>query len=330
MLRGWAAWQEGRAALAAGDTDDALALFSRAAEGPSPDGATEPIRRVGQLAIRVDDLRRRRKSHREAEAMLGHAEHQVLNESLASVRVVGRRDDGLLGTDGWSRAPAPLKQPGPSEVASSRDIWQAGAWERLRRALLPNRHSWDRCPSQDCQRRSQHQRFGAARVAWWRGQPPWHRRGTAAARRRPPRGGCLRGPACRGRRTGARCEPARSSPSTCSGRCASPSNDVPVEDWSSGRFRSLFGYLLTHRQPWPPREVLMDVFWPAVAAGGVEEQLERRHPRAAADAAQGNRRPSDRVRPAASTGIHPDLHLWLDVAELDRRVDRGRRLEADR
>ena len=39
-------------------------------------------------------------------------------------------------------------------------------------------------------------------------------------------------------------------------------DDVPVGDWPSARCRSLFGYLLTHREPWPPREVLMDVFWP--------------------------------------------------------------------
>src|SRR6185437_4897510 len=39
-------------------------------------------------------------------------------------------------------------------------------------------------------------------------------------------------------------------------------DDVAVEDWPSARCRSLFGYLLTHREPWPSREVLMDVFWP--------------------------------------------------------------------
>jgi DNA-binding SARP family transcriptional activator len=39
-------------------------------------------------------------------------------------------------------------------------------------------------------------------------------------------------------------------------------DDVAVEDWPSARCRSLFGYLLTHREPWPAREVLMETFWP--------------------------------------------------------------------
>ena len=38
-------------------------------------------------------------------------------------------------------------------------------------------------------------------------------------------------------------------------------DDVAVEDWPSARCRSLFGYLLTHREPWPTREALTAVFW---------------------------------------------------------------------
>ena len=30
-------------------------------------------------------------------------------------------------------------------------------------------------------------------------------------------------------------------------------DDVPVDDWPSGRGRSLFKYLVTHRDPWPRR-----------------------------------------------------------------------------
>jgi DNA-binding SARP family transcriptional activator len=37
---------------------------------------------------------------------------------------------------------------------------------------------------------------------------------------------------------------------------------TPVRRWPSGRGRSLFKYLLTHRHPWPHREALMEVFWP--------------------------------------------------------------------
>jgi hypothetical protein len=46
------------------------------------------------------------------------------------------------------------------------------------------------------------------------------------------------------------------------GRIRVTLNDTPVEDWPSGRGLSLFKYVLTHRDPWPQREVLMEVFWP--------------------------------------------------------------------
>src|SRR4029450_9864889 len=42
-------------------------------------------------------------------------------------------------------------------------------------------------------------------------------------------------------------------------------DDVAVDHWLSGRGRSLFKYLVTHRDPWPRRELLMDAFWPEAA-----------------------------------------------------------------
>ena len=48
---------------------------------------------------------------------------------------------------------------------------------------------------------------------------------------------------------------------------------MPVEDWPSGRGRSLFKYLVTHRDPWPRREVLMDVFWPDAAPAAARNSL---------------------------------------------------------
>ncbi len=259
VLRMWARWQEGRAALAVGDTDDAVALFARAATAPLPEDATDLVRLAGRLATRVEDLRWRRESHREAEAALGHAEHQALEELLASVRVAGRRDDGLPGANGWSRAPPPLKQPGLGEAANSRGTGQAGSWARLRRALLPNRHSGDRCPSQDAN--GGHSISGPARPELPGAAGPLLSPQHAAADGAVPAAGAaavlpvaISQPRTR-----------RSAPELAVrllGPLCVTVNDVPVEDWSSGRCRSLFGYLLTHRQPWPPREVLMEVFWP--------------------------------------------------------------------
>lgn len=135
----WATWQEGRVALVTGDTDDALASFGQAAAADPSGVAAEPIRMAGQLATRVEDLRRRQESHREAEAMLRHAEHQTLNELLACVRAPGQADDGIPGADRWSRAPALLKMPGLAEPRGGRAGW-LWPWTRLR-ARLHGRHS---------------------------------------------------------------------------------------------------------------------------------------------------------------------------------------------
>jgi DNA-binding SARP family transcriptional activator len=103
-------------------------------------------------------------------------------------------------------------------------------------------------------------------------------------------------------------------------------DDVPVGDWPSARCRSLFGYLLTHRVPWPPREVLMDVFWPESSPEASRNSLNV--------ALHGLRRTLRTVtnlpviqHTGGAYGIHPDLQLWLDVEEFENRVENGRRRE---
>ena len=139
MVRMWATWQEGRVALVAGDTDDALASFGRAAAAASGGAAAEPIRRAGQFAMRVAELRREQESHREAEAALSRAEHQVLGELLACVRAPGGRDGGVRGGDRWSEAPAVLKMPGLAESGGAEAVGR-WSWTRLR-GLLPGRQA---------------------------------------------------------------------------------------------------------------------------------------------------------------------------------------------
>jgi DNA-binding SARP family transcriptional activator len=104
-------------------------------------------------------------------------------------------------------------------------------------------------------------------------------------------------------------------------------DDVPVEDWPSGRGRSLFKYLVTHRDPWPQREVLMDTFWPEALPAAARNSLNvavhglRRAFRASASGPVvvlegGAYRLDERVR------------LWLDVDEFEDHASAGRRLEA--
>ena len=101
---------------------------------------------------------------------------------------------------------------------------------------------------------------------------PADRRGHRHRRRPAPGPGCGRpavgpGGAAWPRRGGASRRPNR--PAGCSpsllGQLKVRLDDVPVEDWPSGRGRSLFKYLVTRRGQGSRWEVLMDVLWPDAA-----------------------------------------------------------------
>jgi hypothetical protein len=103
-------------------------------------------------------------------------------------------------------------------------------------------------------------------------------------------------------------------------------NDVPLDDWPSGRGRSVFKYLLTHRDPWASREILMQTFWPDAAPDSARNSLNvaihglRRSLRTAADVPVV-------VLDGGVYRLHPDVRLWLDVEEFERHVASGRGLE---
>jgi DNA-binding SARP family transcriptional activator len=104
-------------------------------------------------------------------------------------------------------------------------------------------------------------------------------------------------------------------------------DEVAVDDWPSGRGRSLFKYLVTHRDPWPRREQLMDAFWPEAAPTAARNSLNvavhglRRAFRASAEVPVV-------VLEDGSYRLGSQLGLWLDVDEFERHVAGGRRLDA--
>ena len=343
VVRMWATWQEGRVALAAGDTDHALASFGRAAAAASGGAAAEPIRKAGQFATRVAELRRERESHRKAEAALSRTEHQVLGELLACVRAPGGRDGSVPEGDGWSDTPAVLKMPGLAESGGARAV-ERWSWPRLR-GLLHGRQAGGAHVNGS---------NGAALPAE-AGETPVFPAVQFAAMAVPSTGSL----AWRARSAGpvghVRTVPERSVPEGASPRHAAPRraapgrvshaahaqaevsvhllgpmsvviDDVPIDEWSSARIRSLFGYLLTHRKPWPSREVLMEVFWPEKPPKASRNSLNvaihglRRVLRKAKDVPV-------IVYSGGTYRLHPDVHLWLDVEEFDRLVERGRRHE---
>jgi DNA-binding SARP family transcriptional activator len=106
-------------------------------------------------------------------------------------------------------------------------------------------------------------------------------------------------------------------------------DDVAIQDWPSGRGRSVFKYLVTHRDPWPRPETLMAVFWPDAAPAAARNSLHvavhglRRAFRASAVGGQVV------VLEGGAYRLDRRLRLWLDVEEFERHAAAGRRLEAD-
>jgi DNA-binding SARP family transcriptional activator len=104
-------------------------------------------------------------------------------------------------------------------------------------------------------------------------------------------------------------------------------DDLAVDDWPSGRGRSLFKYLVTHRDPWPRREQLMDAFWPEAAPAAARNSLNvavHGLRRAFRELAQG----PVVVLEDGTYRLGPQLRLWLDTDEFEHHVAGGRRLEA--
>jgi DNA-binding SARP family transcriptional activator len=99
-------------------------------------------------------------------------------------------------------------------------------------------------------------------------------------------------------------------------------NHAAVSAWPSGRGRSLFKYLVTHRDPWPSRETLMGTFWPNSPPESARNCLNvavhglRRALRAAADVPVV-------IQARGTYRLHPDVSLWLDVEEFEHQVLRG-------
>jgi DNA-binding SARP family transcriptional activator len=328
----WASWQIGRVALVAGDSDGALASFGRAASfaAASDDvAAARPVRAAGDLARQVGDLRRRQESHREAQAALNRAECEAFSQLMEAVRNPAVHNGEVFGTDGWTRAPAPLKLPGLMQPRAPAPGTGTRPLLRLCRALLPHREaSSSRKPGSN----GEDDRVPCA-SSWNHGYAPAAEEPASGAA--PTAGHRRPGP------PGASAAISTHLPGALSPGAAQPSgelavhllgplyvaiDDVAVEDWSSARCRSLFGYLLTHREPWPPREVLMEVFWP-----GSSPEASRNSLNVAIHALRRTLRTITDVPIVIHSGgsyrINCDLRLWLDVDEFDRRVESGRRFE---
>ncbi len=325
----WATWQQGRVALAAGDCDAALASFSRAASSAARvhDGAAAPVMTTGDLAARVEELRRQEESHRERQAALRQAQHEALHQLLVTAKSPALPSSAVFGSYGWSRAPVPLKLPGLTEAGGPApntrgrpSTWLRSVLMPSRKARSPGRHRMSRSPGrEDPLDQGDHDPGVSIQSS-----------GSLFAVRAPD---CTPevavgppAPAATRARIGTD-SPAHSPPELAVhllGPLCAAVGGVAVQDWPSARCRSLFGYLLTHREPGPPREVLMEVFWPGSSPEASRNSLNvaihglRRTLRSITDI-------PIVVHAGGAYRINRDLRLWLDVEEFDSHVESARR-----
>ncbi|MDX2701879.1 BTAD domain-containing putative transcriptional regulator [Streptomyces sp. PA03-6a] len=101
---------------------------------------------------------------------------------------------------------------------------------------------------------------------------------------------------------------------------------VPAEGWHGHRTRSLLAFLLTHRDPWPHRETLMDAFWPDSAPGAARNSLGVAMHQLRQTLGTATGEPVVVFRCGAYR-LGPGLGLWLDCDEFDLLLRTAREAE---
>jgi len=325
----WAAWQLGSLALGTGKLDAAAANFGRAAEVAARIGDPAMLDltlEAQRLAGHLQEVRRRREEHHEAYLDLEAAEHAPAERLLAHVGAAYEWATTLVQVHGWSYTPLALKMPTQFEPQTSSTPGSRSWWLRMRQGFVAHRKAAPRTAG-PADAAAPGTALGLSLAPHTLGGPhvPLGRPASAEP--------ALVAPPSR-RREPLRTTPAGRSPGQVPsltvhllGRFRVTLNDAPVDNLPSGRSRALFEYLLTHRDPWPPREALMEVFWPGAAPAAARNNLNvavhtlRRALHTAGDV-------QILVFEQGTYRLHSDLRLWVDVDEFDHHVRAGRQLEA--
>ncbi len=325
----WAAWQVGSLALVTDKPDDAAAYFGRAAEVAAKigdPGMVDLTLEAERLTGHLQAIRRRREEYHTAYLDLEAAEDRAAERLLTHVATAYARATTLVQVYGWSHTPLALRLPTlQSEPQASPASAGRGQWLRIRQIFAAHREAE---PSTTGSADREHPGM-ALRL-----RPATYAHGDPLVLLGRPAGVGLAPDAapphlwesCRGTPAELGTRQAPSLTAHLLGRFRVMVNDTPVNDWPSSRGRALFKYLLTHRDPWPSREALMEVFWSGAAPEAARNNLHvalhglRRALRMAGDTPVV-------VLERDSYRMHPDLRVWVDVDEFDRHVHAGHQLE---
>jgi DNA-binding SARP family transcriptional activator len=297
------------------------------------------------LILRQRELRRQREYHRQAYFAAEQAEREVIERLRLMFATKPTGLDDLLNTYGWSRTPLMLKLSAPSTEALSPPTNDDGFWNKLLGAVglrrKPNTAALAQAPARvpplDYISPTQFASFALANAQI--GTDSFHLDTQApSAAHANIQDTSIIGAEPTQIALGEHKRPAPEGDNYSLGT-GTPSltvhmlgpfraalNDHPIESWPSGRGRAVFKYLLAHRDRTLPRDVLMDAFWPDAGPEAARNSLNvalhglRQALRTAADV------PVVIFQDGAYR-LHPELNLWLDSDEFERRVAAGRRFE---
>jgi DNA-binding SARP family transcriptional activator len=104
-------------------------------------------------------------------------------------------------------------------------------------------------------------------------------------------------------------------------------DDLLIESWDSFKARSIFKYLVVHRNTAVLKDILMDLFWPDADPQAARRNLHQ--------AVYSLRRTLRQGQPASGHirfehdcySLDPALDLWVDWEEFESRVRAGHKLE---
>jgi DNA-binding SARP family transcriptional activator len=330
LQQAWAAWQLGSLALVTEGRDDIAVNFGRAAQAAAQTGDPAMLDltvEAERLTSQLQEVRRRREEHDQAHADLDAAEDAAAEHLVTHVDTAYERATTLIQAYGWSHTPMAFRLPAiqPDSQPSPRREGRTW-WLRVCQMFAAGR---DGAPSTarptDGELPASAPELGRTFRAL--SDPHVVPPGRPASVDPTPVGG-LRHPRESLRTTRGKQDDGHAPSLTAHllGSMRLALNDISLDDWPLGRGRALFKYLLTHRDPWPPREVLMEAFWPGATPEAARNNLNvalhglRRTLRTAGDI-------QVVVFKQGTYRLHADLRLWVDVDEFERRVRAGRQLE---
>jgi DNA-binding SARP family transcriptional activator len=314
----WSSWQLGVLAVFAGEVDQALAHFGRAADIATRIGdrtVDALTTKAEQLTRHLLALHRQREGHRLAYQALERSTREAIDNLRKLLEIPAKELDAFADAYGWMRIPMALKSPSSRNHALQSRA-DDGFWSQALRTLglhaghPPNESADVSTASAEDLEFSD---LGVNAESW------------------PPEGAPVLSPELPWIPAMPSLLPT-SYPSNATlavhllGHLQVSLNELPVEQWPSGRARGVLKYLVTHRNPWPTRQLLMEVFWPNATPQSARNNLNvaihglRRSLRAVADI------PVVVLQDDAYR-LHPDVRLWLDVDEFERSADAGQQLE---